>query len=46
MDARGFATAYRRTWASTARWSLGDTALVAAAAVPTLVALATRTGGY
>jgi energy-coupling factor transport system ATP-binding protein len=46
MDARGFATAYRRTWATTARWLTRDTLLVLAAAVPTLVALATRAGGY
>ncbi|MGA8047078.1 MAG: ATP-binding cassette domain-containing protein [Dermatophilaceae bacterium] len=42
MDARGFATAYRRTWATRARWRPTDTLLVIAAAVPTVVALATR----
>ena len=42
MDARGFATAYRRTWATTARWRGRDTLLVLAAAVPVAVAAATR----
>ncbi len=44
MDARGFATATRRSWAEPARWSRGDTVglLVATAlgAVPVVVALA------
>ncbi len=38
MDARGFATAYRRTWFAPAPWRPGDSALVAAAALPALVA--------
>ena len=42
MDARGFATAYRRTWATTARWRWADTVLVLAAGVPVLAALGTR----
>ena len=42
MDARGFATAYRRTWATAARWRWGDTLLVLGAGVPVMVATATR----
>ena len=42
MDARGFATAYRRTWASAARWTAGDSLLVLLAVIPTIVALLTR----
>jgi energy-coupling factor transport system ATP-binding protein len=39
MDARGFATAYRRTWAAAAPWRTPDTLVVAAALVPLVVAL-------
>ena len=39
MDARGFATAYRRTWFAPAPWHRGDSLLVAAAALPALLAL-------
>ena len=46
MDARGFATAYRRTWATRARWRASDSLLVLAAGVPTVVAVATRASGY
>ncbi|WP_226963530.1 ATP-binding cassette domain-containing protein [Nostocoides sp. F2B08] len=42
MDARGFATAYRRTWATRARWRAADSLLVVAAGVPVLVAVGTR----
>lgn len=45
MDARGFATAYRRTWATAARWTWPDTVLVLAAAVPVVVAVGTRVVG-
>jgi energy-coupling factor transport system ATP-binding protein len=38
MDARGFATAYRRTWARPAPWRLGDSLVVGLGAVPFLVA--------
>ena len=38
MDARGFATAHRRTWAQRARWRWVDTALVLVAALPLVVA--------
>lgn len=43
MDARGFATAARRTWAAPAPWRRADTALVVAALLPALVAIAART---
>lgn len=42
MDARGFATAYRRSWATAARWTGRDWVLVLLALVPTGVALLTR----
>ena len=42
MDARGFATAYRRTWWTPARWGLADTLLLALGAVPTVVAVLAR----
>ena len=42
MDARGFATAYRRTWSTVARWGGRDWVLVLLALVPTGVALLTR----
>ncbi|MFN2319196.1 MAG: CbiQ family ECF transporter T component [Dermatophilaceae bacterium] len=42
MDARGFATAYRRTWAIAARWRARDSLLVLVAVVPVAVAAATR----
>ena len=37
MDARGFATAHRRTWAGVPRWRAGDTVLVLAAAAVAVV---------
>lgn len=40
MDARGFATAYRRSWYAAARWCGADWLVVVAALVPLLVALA------
>jgi energy-coupling factor transport system ATP-binding protein len=40
MDARGFATAYRRTWAAAAPWRTADTLVVVAGLVPLVVALA------
>jgi energy-coupling factor transport system ATP-binding protein len=43
MDARGFATAYRRTWWGPARWRLGDTVIVLLAALPAIMALVART---
>lgn len=42
MDARGFATAGRRTWVSRAPWTRADTLVVVAALVPVVVALAAR----
>jgi energy-coupling factor transport system ATP-binding protein len=39
MDARGFATAQRRTWWSPAPWRLGDTVLVLVAALPLVLAI-------
>lgn len=42
MDARGFATAHRRTWASAATWTRRDTLLVGCAALPALVAALVR----
>lgn len=42
MDARGFATAGRRTWASRAPWLPADTLVVLAALVPLAIALAGR----
>jgi energy-coupling factor transport system ATP-binding protein len=38
MDARGFATAYERSWAAPAPWRRRDTLLVAASALPLAVA--------
>jgi energy-coupling factor transport system ATP-binding protein len=42
MDARGFATAHRRTWWAPAPWCLADSLLVAAASVPMVVAALLR----
>ncbi len=42
MDARGFATAQRRTWWAPAPWRWRDTALVLAATLPLLVAVTAR----
>ncbi|PKW27710.1 ATP-binding cassette domain-containing protein [Phycicoccus duodecadis] len=42
MDARGFATAQRRTWWAPAPWRLRDTVLVALAALPLVVATTVR----
>jgi energy-coupling factor transport system ATP-binding protein len=42
MDARGFATAYRRTWYAAAPWRVADWALVLGSLVPLAVALAVR----
>jgi energy-coupling factor transport system ATP-binding protein len=42
MDSRGFATAYRRTWAAPAPWRLADWVVVAASAVPVATALLVR----
>ena len=39
MDARGFSTAYRRTWAAPAPWRAADTLLVLLAALPLAVAV-------
>jgi energy-coupling factor transporter ATP-binding protein EcfA2/energy-coupling factor transporter transmembrane protein EcfT len=39
MDARGFATAHRRSWAAPAPWRPADTALVVAALLPLAAAL-------
>jgi energy-coupling factor transport system ATP-binding protein len=39
MDARGFATAYRRTWAAPAPWTRVDSLVVGACVVPLLVAV-------
>jgi energy-coupling factor transport system ATP-binding protein len=39
MDARGFATAYRRTWFAPAPWGRADTLLVLAAALPLALAV-------
>ena len=39
MDARGFATAQRRTWAAPAPWTRADTLLLGASLLPLLVAL-------
>jgi energy-coupling factor transport system ATP-binding protein len=38
MDARGFATAYERSWAAPAPWRRRDTLLVAASVLPLAVA--------
>ena len=43
MDARGFATAYGRTWGAPAWWRLGDTVIVLLAALPAIMALVART---
>ncbi|MFN8045398.1 MAG: ATP-binding cassette domain-containing protein [Dermatophilaceae bacterium] len=45
MDARGFARAQRRTWFHPARWTWGDTALVALSALPAVVAVAFAVAG-
>ena len=42
FDARGFATANRRTWATAARWRGRDSLLVLGASVPVLAAILTR----
>jgi energy-coupling factor transport system ATP-binding protein len=42
MDARGFATAYRRTWAQPAPWRPADTLVVLASLLPLAVALLAR----
>ncbi|WP_299447924.1 ATP-binding cassette domain-containing protein [uncultured Phycicoccus sp.] len=42
MDARGFATAQRRTWWAPAPWRWRDTALVLAATLPLVVAVTAR----
>nr|WP_240920864.1 ATP-binding cassette domain-containing protein [Phycicoccus endophyticus] len=42
MDARGFATAQRRTWWAPAPWRRADTALVVLATVPLVVAVVAR----
>ena len=42
MDARGFATARRRTWFTAAPWRLRDTVLVVLSAVPLVVAVTVR----
>jgi energy-coupling factor transport system ATP-binding protein len=38
MDARGFATAYRRTWAAPAPWRGADWLVVGASVLPMVVA--------
>lgn len=42
MDARGFATAGRRTWFTSARWTTADTVVVLAGLVPVIVAIGLR----
>lgn len=42
MDARGFASAGRRTWATRAPWRVPDTVLVALACVPVVLVLLSR----
>ena len=42
MDARGFATARRRTWCTAAPWRLRDTALVLLSTLPVVVAVLVR----
>jgi energy-coupling factor transport system ATP-binding protein len=42
MDARGFSTAYRRTWWAAAPWRSADTLLVVASLLPLAVALLAR----
>lgn len=44
MDARGFASAGRRTWAAPAPWRLPDTLVVLAACLPIAMVLASRMG--
>ncbi len=44
MDARGFATATRRTWWASAPWRTADTVVVISAAVPALVAVLAAAG--
>lgn len=39
MDSRGFATAYRRTWAAPAPWLLADSLVVAASVLPIATAV-------
>jgi energy-coupling factor transport system ATP-binding protein len=38
MDARGFATAHRRTWAAPAPWRTPDTVVVLASLLPVVLA--------
>jgi energy-coupling factor transport system ATP-binding protein len=42
MDARGFSTAYRRTWWAPAPWRVADSVLVLASLLPLAVALIAR----
>lgn len=42
MDARGFATAYRRTWASPAPWRKADFALIGASVLPMAIIIFLR----
>lgn len=42
MDSRGFATAYRRTWAEPAPWQRADWLVVAASVLPLAVAVLVR----
>jgi energy-coupling factor transport system ATP-binding protein len=42
MDARGFASAQRRTWAEPAPWRRADSLLVAASLLPVVVAAGWR----
>nr|WP_249138791.1 ATP-binding cassette domain-containing protein [Phycicoccus avicenniae] len=42
MDARGFATAQRRTWWAPAPWRVRDTVLVLASTIPLVVAVTAR----
>ena len=46
MDARGFATAQRRTWWAPATWRWSDTVLVLLAAVPTGLAVLAAARGW
>ncbi|MGG5257806.1 ATP-binding cassette domain-containing protein [Phycicoccus avicenniae] len=45
MDARGFATARRRTWWAPAPWHGADSLLVLLATLPTVLAVLVRSGG-
>nr|WP_246297486.1 ATP-binding cassette domain-containing protein [Janibacter cremeus] len=42
MDARGFASAGRRTWATRAPWRIADTLVVLVACVPIVIVVASR----